>query len=73
MLTWRDICYELRISRRTLQEYVRAGVVKPPTTGRGASYAPESIGLIRAARKLVHDDRVTLVDLAQREPMWKRP
>lgn len=75
MPTIHDLCHEFNITARTVRKYVHLGIIGRPTSrgGRGATYPPDSYRRIRAARALLHDTRVTLVDLSQRPNWWLPP
>ena len=58
---------EFNISRHTIYGWRKKGVLPPPIGGRRfAQYTDEHVRIIKAIRRLVHDDRVTLSDLAER-------
>jgi DNA-binding transcriptional MerR regulator len=62
-----QLCAEFNISRHTIYGYRKKGVLPPPVGGRRfALYTDDHVRIIRAIRKLVHDDRTTLADLAER-------
>ncbi len=72
-----QICAEFNISRHTLYGLRKKGVLPPPQGGRRfATYTDEHIRIIRAYRKIVHDDRVTASEFAERlhgpNPEWMR-
>ena len=67
MYTIDQLTSEFGISRHTIYGWRKKGVLPPPIGGRRfALYTDEHIKIIRAIRRLVHDDRVTLSDLAER-------
>lgn len=67
MYTIDQLTSEFNISRHTIYGYRKAGVLPPPVGGRRyAHYTDQHIRIIRAIRKCVHDDRITLADLAER-------
>lgn len=67
MYTIDQLTSEFGISRHTIYGWRKKGVLPPPVGGRRfALYTDEHIRIIRAIRRLVHDDRVTLSDLAER-------
>lgn len=67
MYTAEQLCAEFNISRWTLYDWRKKGVLPPPLGGRRyALYTDDHYRIIRAIRKVVHDDRVTIGDLAER-------
>lgn len=62
-----EICSEFSISRHAVYRWRKMGLLPPPIGGRRfAQYTETHMRIIRAIRKVVHDDRVTLKDLAER-------
>ncbi len=67
MYTAQQLCSEFNINIWTLYNWRRKGVLPPPIGGRRyATYSNDHVRIIRAIKKLVHDDRITLNDLAIR-------
>jgi DNA-binding transcriptional MerR regulator len=62
-----ELTSEFGISRHTIYGWRKKGVLPPPVGGRRfAQYTQEHYRIIKAIRMLVHDQRVTLADLAER-------
>jgi DNA-binding transcriptional MerR regulator len=67
MYTAEWICSEFNISRWTLYSWRKKGVLPPPLGGRRyATYSEDHVRIIRAIKEIVHDQRVTIADLAER-------
>jgi DNA-binding transcriptional MerR regulator len=65
--TINQLCSEFNVSRHTIYGWRKKGVLPAPIGGRRfALYTDDHVRIIRAIRKIVHDDRVTLADLAER-------
>jgi excisionase family DNA binding protein len=69
-----EVCAEFGISRHTVYNWVKKGVLPHPEGGRRyAYYTDQHMKIIRAIKTLVHDRRVTLADLAERLHGAKEP
>lgn len=57
----------LGVTRHTIHNWRKAGVLPPPKGGRRyAMYDATHVKWGAAAKKLIHDNKVTLADLAER-------
>lgn len=67
MYSAQELCSMFGISLWTLYSWRKKGILPPPTGGRRyAVYNDDHVRVIRAIRSIVHDQRVTISDLAER-------
>jgi DNA-binding transcriptional MerR regulator len=67
MYTAQELCSEFNISLWTFYSWRKKGVLPPPLGGRRyAYYTSDHRRIIQAIRTVVHDNRVTIGDLAER-------